>query len=310
MARRVSFHAAVLAATLVLVSCGGGSDQGGGTDSSPTASPSSSSSGNGGGGNGGNGAGEDGFGYVPWGPDDPPIPGQYAAFAASSRQDLRCESVDSEAPAGEFWDVAAAVCRAVRGDDSAWPDRTTVPGPPDPGNAIQDCLDGELAAMLHRALDWHANNPGRRPKIAYPSGSAMSSCRYKIYGVRLLTGDAAASSGHEGRIAVEIAVPAGPAEFAVTVDGQQVDSGDVDQNGEQDDGLEQLAVFLEPPQQRRTVKIGVSNGRGTGTADVDLPGAGDAGSPSPADSPTPPDQTGGQTSPAAETASGSASPDG
>ena len=142
----------------------------------------------------------------------------------------------------------------------------------------------------------------------------MSSCRYKIYAVRLLTGDAAASAGHEGRIAVEIAVPAGPAEFAVTVDGQQVDSGDVDQNGEQGDGLDQLVVVLEPPPQPRAVKIGVSNGRGTDTADVVLPGAGDSGSPSPTDSPTPPEQTDGQTSPAtettADTASGSASPDG
>jgi hypothetical protein len=262
---------AVLASVLFLMSCGS-SDEGGGTDPSPTAS---SSNGNGNNGNGGSG----GFSYVPWGPDDPPIPGQYAAFAATSSQDLSCESVDSEAPGGAFWDLAAAVCRAIR-DDAGWPSTTTVPEPPQTGNVIQDCLDTELAAMLEQALHWHADNPGRRPEISYPSASAMSPCRYRIYDVQLITDEDTGAA-----IAVKITVPAGTEDFAVTVDEQHVDDDNVDNNGEQDNGLNELVIWLEASSEPRTVRLAVFNGRGTDSTSVDLPSAGNTSSPSATESP-------------------------
>ena len=70
--------------------------------------------------------------------------------------------------------------------------------------------------MLKRALRWHADNPGQRPKISYPSASAQSPCRYRIYDVQLTT--------EEDAIAVKITVPvAGTEDFTVTVDEQDVD---------------------------------------------------------------------------------------
>ena len=41
--------------------------------------------------------------------------------------------------------------------------------------------------MLGRALSWHADNPGRRPVISYPSQSSTSPCQSRIYGVQVLT---------------------------------------------------------------------------------------------------------------------------
>jgi hypothetical protein len=320
MARWRWFGAVTLAATLCLTSCGGGSDEGGGTDSSPTASastgsgtgtppparsgggPGNGSSGSGGSGNGG-GSGDDGFSYVPWGPKDPPIPGQYAAFATTSSHDLDCNTVHDQAPDGEFWVTALAVCYAIR-DGAPWPDRTTVPAPPDPENAYQRCLNVELAAMLQRALRWHAHHPGRPPKISYPARSSTSPCQSRIYGIQVQLGDVAGSSGTERRIVVEIVVPTGPQDFAVTVDGQPVDDGDVNQRGDQGDGLDELTVFLDPPPQTRTVQIEVFNGRtGAMTESVDLPGVGESSSPPDTESPTPPEQTDGQTGSSSESAS-------
>ena len=285
MARRLSFYLAALASMLLLTSCGG-SDEGGGTNTRTTASSSSTSSnennhdnGNGNN-NGNNGGGGGGFGYVPWGPDDPPIPGQYAALAASSAKDLNCESVDSEAPSGAFWDLAAAVCRAIRGD-AAWPNAGSVPDPPDTESVVQDCLDTELAAMLDAALRWHADNPGGQPEIDYPSASAMSVCRYQIYDVQLITNE-----DTDAVIAIRILVPAGDEDFVVTVDGELVNDDNLDDNGEQDNGLSELIVWIEPSPEARTVTLEVSNGRGTDGTSVDVPSAGTTSSPSVTDSST------------------------
>jgi hypothetical protein len=280
MARSLSFGMALLASMLLLLMSCNSPDEGGGTDASPTASSSNGNNNGNGNGNNGNG-GSGGFSYLPWGPDDPPIPGQYAAFAATSSQDLRCESVDSEAPGGAFWDLAAAVCRAIR-DNAGWPSTTTVPKPPDTPNAIQDCLDTELAAMLKRALHWHADNPGKQPEISYPSASAMSPCRYRIYNVQLITDE------HTGAaIAVKITVPAGTEAFTVTVDEQHVNDDDVD-NTQQDNGLNELVVWLKASSEPRTIRLAVSNGRGTDSTSVDLPSASNTSSPSATDSPASP----------------------
>jgi hypothetical protein len=228
---------------------------------------------NGGSGNGGS----SGFSYIPWGPDDPPIPDQYAAFAVTSSKDLRCESVDSNAPGGAFWDLAGAVCRAIRGD-AEWPSTTTVPEPPDRKNAAQDSLDTELEAMLKRALRWHADNPDQRPKISYPSASAQSPCRYRIYDVQLTT--------EEDAIAVKITVPVGTDDFTVMVDEQDVDYeyGNAEQ-GNIADGLDELIIRLEAPSKPRTVRLAVSNGRGTDSTSVDLPSAGKTSPPPATESP-------------------------
>src|SRR5687768_2590877 len=47
---------------------------------------------------------------VPWGPNDPPIPGQYAALAVTSGHELDCDSVDEQAPDNDFWTTVVAVC--------------------------------------------------------------------------------------------------------------------------------------------------------------------------------------------------------
>ena len=183
MARRVSVRAAVLAAMLFLAACGGDGSDGSGGGSSPSGSAST------GGGSttpaptetsgGPAGGGEDGFAYPPWGPDDPPIPGQYTAFAKVSSGELDCAAVQDQKPGGGFWDTALAVCYAIR-DDASWPPGTSVPPPPQAEHAYQDCLNAELAAMLADALRWHAANPGRRPVISFAGGSTTSPCQSRI----------------------------------------------------------------------------------------------------------------------------------
>ena len=177
MARRAFLGIAALLVALYVSACGaaGGGDESGGDQSTMgSASPSGSGSGGSGAGAtamaptaatgeaaGGGGGGDDGFEYTPWGPDDPPIPGQYAALAVTSSQDLRCEAMADQAPGGEFWVVAEAVCSTIR-DGTEWAGTSSVPSPPDAENEYQDCLNAELAAMIERALRWYADNPGRR----------------------------------------------------------------------------------------------------------------------------------------------------
>jgi hypothetical protein len=315
---------------LCLVSCGGGSDEGGGNGSSPTDSastnrtgtsspppssgggPRSGGSANGGGtggssgsDNGNDGGGGDGYSYLPWGPGDPPIPGQYAAFAATSSHDLDCNTVQDQAPDGGFWGTALAVCRAIR-DGAPWPDSTTLSDPPAGENAFQDCLNAELGAMLQRALRWHTDHPGRRPRISYPARSSTSPCQSRIYRTRVLTVAEAeeADPDHAGKIAVVVTAPPDKdGELAVAVDGQQPDDNDVVRNiNDPGDGLTELTVFLDPPQQPSTAKIAVFNGRGGPmTTRVDLPGAGESTSPPATENPTP-EQTDGQTGSASESA--------
>jgi hypothetical protein len=254
------------------------------------------------------GGGDDGLSYLPWGPGDPPIPGQYAAFAATSSHDLDCNTVQSQAPDGEFWDTALAVCYAIR-DGAPWPDSTTISDPPAGENAFQDCLNAELAAMLQRVLRWHADHPGRRPQISYPARSSTSPCQSRIYGTRVLTvaeaGEADPDHAGTGKIAVVvIAPPDKDGGLAVALDGKQPDGNDVVRNiNDPGDGLTELTIFLDPPRQPSTAKIAVFNGRGDPmTTSVDLPGVGESTSPPATENPTPPEQTDGQTGSASESA--------
>jgi hypothetical protein len=316
MDRRVALNAAIFAALLCAVSCGGGS--GTGADSPAVSTPNTSSSiiptpsvstphtstphtssstaatssGNGtptakppggggggggdgdgdGGGGGGGGGDDDGFAYPPWGPDDPPIPGQYAAFAVRSSQDLQCAAIKEEAPDDTFWGIAVRVCNAIRGDDQAWPEGKTVPSPPAGENGYQGCLNTELAAMLRRAVSWHASNPGRRPEIAYPSKSSTP-CQRRLYGVEVLSVSEAddLDLGPGGQTAVRFGVPTGRDDLeptaTVTVDGQRFEAK-VDFS---ETGFVRLAVFVDPAPQKRDATLTVDNGRGTITETVVLP---------------------------------------
>ena len=294
MARRAFLGIAALLVALYVSACGaaGGGDESGGDQStmgsaSPSGSGSGGSGGSGGGngngstggnggGGGGGGGGDDGFEYTPWGPDDPPIPGQYAALAVTSSQDLRCEAMAEQAPGGEFWVVAEGVCSTIR-DGTEWAGTPSVPSPPDAENEYQDCLNAELAAMIERALRWYADNPGRQPEVAYAGNSAVSPCQARIYAVEVLPPDAAEPGENEaGKIAVAVTAPSGrDGDLTVTVGGQPAEvTGDFNVP-DPGDGLQTVVVLFDPQPQPRQVTLEVSNGRGPMSASVQLPGTGD-----------------------------------
>ncbi len=251
----------------------------GGPSGTTTSSPTGSASGTATAAPTGKPGGEDGFGYTPWGPDDPPIPGQYAGFTGRSDDDLDCAGVRDQRPAasgepgGDFWDVAIGVCEVLRGG-GRWPEATAVPGPPAGDNDYQACLNGELAAMLDRALTWHRSNPGRHPEIDYPARSS-SPCQRRLYGVEALSVDAAEEAlsdlGPAGQVAVRFGVATGPDDreptATATVAGTQTEAL-VDFS---ETGFARLAVFFAPAAEEREVTLTVDNGRGPIVETVTLP---------------------------------------
>jgi len=255
------------------VSSSGTSSPGSGTG---TAEPTGGGSGGGGNGGGGGGNGGDkGFAYVPWGPDDPPIPTQYAVLAASGNRAPRCEDIPDNVVDAAFWAVAQRVCLAMR-DGTGWPETAHVPSPPSADNAYQGCLNAELAAMLERALRWHAGNPGRRPVVSYPSESTTSPCQARLYELRTLEVGEADDIGCDpgAKIAVMLDAPPGPhGELDVTVNGRSPAADDLCTPGGAGDGLERVVIFVSPPEQPAKATVAVSNGRGTMTGTVDLPAA-------------------------------------
>lgn len=116
---------------------------------------------------------------VPWGPNDPPIPGQYSALAVTSADELDCESAEQQAPDSDFWTTVVAVCRALR-DDAPWPSSPSLEPPP-AENGYQDCLNRELATMLEALFAWRGEHPGAEPNVAYPPASARSPCTFRVY---------------------------------------------------------------------------------------------------------------------------------
>ena len=292
MARRVLFGALALATVICLSACGGPDGNGGtgggsatasssGTSSSGsgtgTAEPTGGGSGGGGGGNGGGngGGGDKGFAYVPWGPDDPPIPTQYAVLAASGNRSPRCDDIPDDVVDAAFWAVAQRVCLAIR-DGTGWPETANVPSPPSAENAYQGCLNAELAAMLERALRWHVGNQGRRPVVSYPRESATSPCQARLYELRTLeVGEAEDIDCDPGaNIAVMLDAPPGQdGDLDVTVNGRSPAAGDVCYPGGAGEGLERVVIFVSPPEQPGKATVAVSNGRGTMTGTVDLPTA-------------------------------------
>jgi hypothetical protein len=119
---------------------------------------------------------------VRWGPDDPPIPDEYRVFAADRAGAMTCEAIDNRAEGDEFWTLARDICRVFTGEGE-WPDATSVPPPPQEGNAYQRCLDGELSHMLGNALAWHAAHPGAVPIVRFPSSGTHSPCQTSLYDV-------------------------------------------------------------------------------------------------------------------------------
>jgi hypothetical protein len=294
----MSFGAATLMALVCISACG--ADAGSATN--PDSESSVSASGNetgasrtptgnatGGSKTGGSDDRAAGFPYTPWGPDDPPIPGQYAALAASPGTPPRCDAVADAQPGGAFWATAVAVCRAISGE-GPWPATTTVPAPPAPANPYQACLDDELRAMLERALAWRAENPDRQPKVSYPDKSSRSPCQSRIYDVKVLgAADLDPGEGQPDGIALAVTGTGMEGDVSVTVDGIPAEfSGDftVPDPGA---GLTTVVVLTAQPPTPRSARVQVSTERGSLVATVELPGSepsGDGSQPEPSPSET------------------------
>jgi hypothetical protein len=291
VSRRCSPGAILLIALLTLAGCGGGSPgpsttsttSGSGTTSStgsaqsPTAGETGGGTngggsagggggqGSGGSGGGSGGGGDKGFAYVPWGPDDAPIPDQYRLLGASKGKPPNCDDVSGNSPGGAFWDTVLKVCRAIT-VNGPWP--TAVPGPPAPANDYVKCLDKDIVAMLHRALDWHERHPHGQPKVVYPGSSAKSDCQTQLYNVHVgsePTGTPPAfpvtfnAPGLEGR------------SVSVTVDGEDSD-GDVDDTADFSDGLTPIVVHVTGASEPRSVRLRVVDTNfGTLSTTVTLP---------------------------------------
>jgi hypothetical protein len=203
--------------------------------------------------------------WVPWGPDDPPIPGQYAALAASPPN---CDEAAASQPDAELWDVAVAVCRAIT-EGGPWPATTRVPSLPDAPNEYQRCLDQELARTLASLLEWHAKVPDQLPRVSYASGPTISPCQARIYDIRV---------GHEVELGdrtlpasttpVEIIFPTMQGDTSVTVDGEMQEVISQESDGE---GLDSILIFAPAAGEPRTVKIEVHTPRGTLSTEEELP---------------------------------------
>ena len=221
------------------------------------------------------GGDDDEIDSVQWGPDDPPIPGEYSAFAADGAAGLSCDSIDDRADGDPFWTLAADVCRVFTGAGS-WPDVASVPAPPAEGNAYQRCLDGELFEMLERALDWRAAHPGASPLVRYPARGTHSPCQTTLYDV----GPTEASTGDRCINDESLAVPApgvpvvmsapgitGFANPRATVDGSVLCVvGD-----SQDNALRTFIVVVPTTGEGETVSISVETNYGTLQTAVELP---------------------------------------
>ncbi len=212
---------------------------------------------------------DDGFAFLPWGPDDPPIPAHYAALAASKDSPPGCADAADTAPGGAFWATVVAVCKAMAGD-GAWPTTTTVPKPPPAPNSYQKCLDAELSAMLQRALRWHADHLDRRPIVAFAPRSGRSSCQSRIYAVRVLDESDLDMQDPPDGIALAITGAGLGSDPVVTVDGKRVE---VSEDFQPSPGLKTLVVFAKSTK-AHLARVEVATDFGVLTATVDLPGSG------------------------------------
>lgn len=216
--------------------------------------------------------GDDGFDYVPWGPDDPPIPGHYAAMAASSGTGPQCDDVADRKPDAPFWTAVVGICRALA-EGAPWPESTDVPAPPPPENDYIACVDAELAAMVDRALRWHADNPGRLPDVRYPTPSQRSPCQARIYDITVLGDeDLREGEGHPDGVALAVTGSSMSSVVDVSVDGARAElTGDF-QVPDPGGGLTTVVVLAARSSRPRTAQVVVRTDTDTMTAAVDLPG--------------------------------------
>lgn len=183
--------------------------------------------------------------FPPWGPDDPLIPGQYAALSVSSSDELDCDAVDQNAPHNAFWSTVVAVCRALKGN-AEWPTSGAF-DPPLAANEFQDCLNDELATMLRALFAWRDAHPGAEPKVAYPRTSARSPCESRIYNAAVFEVPPD-TSRPTGGVVVELNVPGlieGDPSPVVRVDGEPVVLEDDFDGG--DDGLSFGQIYIPAP---------------------------------------------------------------
>jgi hypothetical protein len=212
---------------------------------------------------------DEAFAYVPWGPDDPPVPQRYASLAATSSTAARCDDSQANAIPSAFWDLAVGVCRAVVGA-GPWPSTTSVPAPPPPKNAYEACLDAELAAMLQRALRWRAAHPHASvPQVRYPARGALSPCQTRIFETRVLADGESPFAIPTGQVAVLVFAGSADVASTLTVDGRPAEVLDV----EPASGAATLIVLVPAPAQAKTVPVAVTTTRGVLTSTVALPAA-------------------------------------
>jgi hypothetical protein len=206
---------------------------------------------------------------VPWGPDDPPIPDQYAALAVSSSDELDCDAVDQNAPSNDFWSTVVEVCRALK-SDGEWPTSGEF-DPPPAANEFQDCLNDELATMLRALFAWRDAHPGAEPKIEYPRTSARSPCESRIYDAEVF--EVPPDTSHTtGGVVVELYVPGlidGDPSPEVRVDGEPVVLEDDFDGG--DDGLSFGQIYIPAPIEAHRATIVVDAYFGPVSTTVELP---------------------------------------
>jgi hypothetical protein len=162
-----------------------------------------------------------------------------------------------------------------------WPQAGSVPAPPAEGNAYQRCLDGELAAVLERALAWHEDHPGQSPVVRYPAEGTHSPCQTRLYGVGPVDVD---TSGGDCINDESLQVPAPGIPVTVSAPGilgfanpRATVAGDalcVVDDGT-DDALRTFVVVVPASGEEQTVAIEVETNYGVLREEVTLPAVDD-----------------------------------
>lgn len=167
------------------------------------------------------------------------------------------------------------MCRAITEGDP-WPKVTSVPPRPEAPNDYQACLDGELVAMLQRALQFHAEFPDRVPRVSFPRAGTTSPCQRQLYGVRVLDESELPDESRPGTVPVAITVPPLNEEPSFTVDGESVTpiGTNVVDAAPGTEGLDTYVVLAPLTDEPRTAEIVVETHRGALPAEVRLPAGG------------------------------------
>ena len=205
--------------------------------------------------------------YLPWGPADPPIPGQYAALAAAPGRRPDCRGALREGPGGAYWATVAAVCRAVTAG-GPWPAARALPAAPPAATPYQACLDRELRATMARFIRWHRAHPQRRPVVSYPAARTISPCQFRIY--RVATGPDADPVTQYGEDAYPVVLTATVVDedLAVSLDGAAADATSAPAPGP---GLTTIVVTTSLTERARTAVVALHGRHGTVSARVQLP---------------------------------------